>query len=115
MAMPRRAAVVGVSVTASPAKTIDPPSGRVVPDATFISVDLPAPFSPRMACTSPARIAIDTSDRAGAPPHHLHTGRAPARIAIDTSDRAGTPAYTFEMCARLITARGRGATSTTCG
>src|SRR3954451_5094077 len=33
----------------------------------FISVDLPAPFSPRMACTSPARTSTDTSVSAATP------------------------------------------------
>ena len=46
---------------------IEPASGRTAPEATFISVDLPAPFSPRIAWTSPARIATETSDSAGTP------------------------------------------------
>ena len=38
-----------------------PESGRSVPEATFIRVDLPAPFSPRSACISPARTSNETS------------------------------------------------------
>ena len=46
---------------------IVPPSGAVVPDATPISVDLPAPFSPRSACTSPGRMSSETSVSAATP------------------------------------------------
>jgi hypothetical protein len=38
-----------------------PESGWSVPEATFIRVDLPAPFSPRSACISPARTSNETS------------------------------------------------------
>ena len=41
--------------------TIVPPSGAVAPEATFISVDLPAPFSPSRACTSPGSTSKETS------------------------------------------------------
>ena len=44
-----------------------PESGCVVPVATFMRVDLPAPFSPRMACTSPGRMCTDTSVSAATP------------------------------------------------
>ena len=42
-------------------ETIVPLSGGVAPDATFISVDLPAPFSPSRACTSPGSTSNETS------------------------------------------------------
>jgi hypothetical protein len=48
--------------------TIDPASGRIVPVATFISVDLPAPFSPSSAWTSPGRTSRETSVSAATPP-----------------------------------------------
>ena len=41
-----------------------PRSGASRPQNKFMSVDLPAPFSPMMAWTSPARIPILTSDSA---------------------------------------------------
>ena len=40
---------------------IVPASGVVVPEATFINVDLPAPFSPSSACTSPGSTSNETS------------------------------------------------------
>ena len=45
----------------APSKTIVPLSGAVAPEATFISVDLPAPFSPSRACTSPGSTSNETS------------------------------------------------------
>ena len=47
--------------TGVPLKMIVPPSGDVVPEATFIRVDLPAPFSPSRACTSPGSTSNETS------------------------------------------------------
>ncbi len=38
-----------------------PVSGRTSPEAIPIRVDLPAPFSPRSACTSPAKAVNETS------------------------------------------------------
>ena len=40
--------------TVSPPTSIVPPSGWCAPVMTLMSVDLPAPFSPSNACTSPA-------------------------------------------------------------
>ena len=40
---------------------IVPSSGVVAPEATFINVDLPAPFSPSRACTSPGSTSNETS------------------------------------------------------
>ena len=65
MAMPSWAAVAGVRrSTSAPSTSIVPLSGATVPEATFISVDLPAPFSPRRAWTSPAATSSVTSVRA---------------------------------------------------
>src|SRR5689334_20776688 len=41
----------------------------------FISVDLPAPFSPRSACTSPRRTSNDTSSLATTPGNSLRMPR----------------------------------------
>src|SRR6185437_12809235 len=69
IAMPRAAASRGVSeATVCPATVIVPVSGTSVPDAMLISVDLPAPFSPRIACTSPDSTLTDTSVSAATPP-----------------------------------------------
>ena len=54
-----------------PWNTIAPASGRIVPVATFMSVDLPAPFSPSRACTSPGSTSSETSVRAATPPKLL--------------------------------------------
>src|SRR6478735_10802044 len=59
--MPSSWASAGVRFsTVSPSKTIDPSSGAIVPEATYINVDLPAPFSPSRAWTSPERTSNET-------------------------------------------------------
>ena len=55
------------SSSVRPSKTIAPPSGAVAPEATFISVDFPAPFSPSSACTSPGSTSNETSVSAATP------------------------------------------------
>src|SRR6185369_14213352 len=50
-----------------PPSVMRPASGRSRPAMIFISVDLPAPFSPMSACTVPARTCIDTSSSATTP------------------------------------------------
>jgi hypothetical protein len=53
-AMPASRASVGLwKSTASPSTSIRPPSRRTTPPSSFTSVDLPAPFSPTSARTSP--------------------------------------------------------------
>src|SRR5581483_11279567 len=62
----------------------------------FISVDLPAPFSPRRACTSPARTSKSTRSFATTPgkrlviPRTSRTG-ASAAIARDSTGVGGGP------------------------
>ena len=56
MPMPRAAAACGSAMRrGTPSSTTRPSSGWTRPIRTFISVDLPAPFSPSTPCTSPAR------------------------------------------------------------
>ena len=56
-AMPAACAAAGVAkVTSLPSIVMRPASGATTPAITLISVDLPAPFSPRIACTRPAEI-----------------------------------------------------------
>jgi hypothetical protein len=44
-----------------------PEVGAVTPPSTFISVDLPAPFSPTSPTTSPGPMASDTPSSAFTP------------------------------------------------
>ena len=54
MEMPRsRASVEEEKATGSPSRMISPEVGRMTPERTFISVDLPAPFSPKSVVTWP--------------------------------------------------------------
>src|SRR5580704_1240025 len=50
---------------------ISPLSGWTAPVMTLMSVDLPAPFSPTIACTSPARSSNETSSSARTPGYDL--------------------------------------------
>ena len=57
--MPARFAAAGESkATSAPSSMTRPASGRTTPDRTLINVDLPAPFSPKMAWMRPV-----TTDR----------------------------------------------------
>src|SRR5882672_6339100 len=58
-----------------------PPSGWCTPKIRLHSVDLPAPFSPRMQWISPGRMSSDTSDSAV---------KLPNRFVIADSDRSGS-------------------------
>ena len=62
-----------------------PASGRTSPDAIPISVDLPAPFSPSSAWTSPAKAVNETSLTATTPPKRFQTlvKRNPIGVASD--------------------------------
>ena len=60
--MPRRSASTGpFSSTGAPSSFRTPRVGGRWPLTIFISVDLPAPFSPMIAWTSPARTSSETS------------------------------------------------------
>ena len=69
---PCEAAGDGCSMT-SPPISIVPSSGRIEPAATAMSVDLPAPFSPTSACTSPSITSKVTPLRATTPGNALTT------------------------------------------
>src|SRR3954447_22171564 len=74
--MPASCAARGLeNDTASPSKRTSPSSGRRTPVSTLISVDLPAPFSPTSACTSPGSSANETSSSATTPEKRLVTSR----------------------------------------
>ena len=68
MPIPCRIAAAGdVIATGSPCSRISPSSGLYRPYSTRISVLLPAPFSPRSVCTSPARTSKSTRSLASTP------------------------------------------------
>src|SRR5581483_6430210 len=66
----------------------------------FMSVDLPAPFSPRSACTSPPRRSKSMASLARTPGNDLVTLRSSSTVAVgtalsmsdDCSGRASRPA-----------------------
>ena len=62
--------------TFSPLIKISPESGLYAPAMILNSVDLPAPLSPTMACTSPFANAKFAELRAATPPKCLLTSRA---------------------------------------
>ena len=61
--------------TERPSISTVPLSGRTSPPMMLISVDFPAPFSPRSAWISPASSEKSTSFRAWTPPNRLVTPR----------------------------------------
>jgi hypothetical protein len=66
--MPRAAAAAGFrSAMRSPSISIVPAFGATVPPRMFISVDLPAPFSPIRPTISPPSTDRDTSRSATTP------------------------------------------------
>src|ERR1700722_2989429 len=72
MATPwRRAACGPDGANGRPSSSIWPPSGCSAPLSTFISVDLPAPFSPTRAWTSPGRTSRATERKATVEPKRL--------------------------------------------
>src|SRR5919199_1438275 len=77
MPMPRAIALRGESkCTTWPSSRIWPSSGEVNPYSTFMSVVLPAPFSPNSASTSPGNNSRLTWSLATSPPKRLTTPRA---------------------------------------
>jgi len=61
--------MLGLSIwIGAPSRKISPPSGRTAPARAFISVDLPAPFSPTTARMVPGSTARFMSAMATTPP-----------------------------------------------
>ncbi len=80
--MPSSRASVGVRAsTLRPSTSISPDVRLTTPAITLVRVDLPAPFSPTMACTSPGSSSKSTSSIAGTPAYFLVALRS-ARIAV---------------------------------
>ena len=65
-----------------PPRRISPRSAGNTPARIFISVDLPAPFSPTMPSTSPPSSEMLTSDRARTPGKPLEMSRISSRRVI---------------------------------
>ena len=88
--MPAARAAFGLWKMASrPSISTVPASGRYTPARIFISVDLPAPFSPVIACTEPRRPVRETSSSARVEPKSLRDGsnrhkrRRPAVVRVE--------------------------------
>ena len=62
--------------TGLPSMVICPESGGSSPYSTFMSVLLPAPFSPTTACTSPAYRSIETPSLASTVPQRREMSRS---------------------------------------
>ena len=72
LTIPAALAAAGSGKLASrPASNIRPVSGATTPAIILIRVDLPAPFSPRMACTRPAWTSRSAFSSARTPPYRL--------------------------------------------
>jgi hypothetical protein len=97
--MPIARACCGVRwrISSPPNRNV-PSSGGKVPEMTLIRVDLPAPFSPKRTCNSPARTSKSTRSRAWTPVNRfempLNSSRGSVRfrsvlvsISFSVSDR----------------------------
>src|SRR6185503_12347761 len=87
MPMPTLRASAGEAKrTATPSTRTSPPSGSTAPARIFMSVDLPAPFSPTTAWTMPGAMARSTPPRAWITPYALRrstTSTAGGGVGID--------------------------------
>jgi hypothetical protein len=112
--MPSRCAASGVAGTMGrPCSSICPASGRCTPVRHFTSVDLPAPFCPISACTSPACMRRLAPRSAATPakrlsmPRRSSTGAAAAVVttcALSTCG-SGTPAMSAVKMPSLVLMR----------
>src|SRR4051812_14002561 len=86
MPMPAAIASLGLrKCTSRPSTRMCPSSGRCIPYSVFISVDLPAPFSPTMACTSPRATRSSMSLFATTPGKRLVIPRSSTASGVDSS------------------------------
>src|SRR3954447_12824609 len=67
------AEVVLPEASGCPSISMVPRSAASAPEMILMRVDLPAPFSPTMACTSPATSSKSTPRRACTPPYRFST------------------------------------------
>src|SRR5512132_3474093 len=95
MAMPAFTAWPGLAnFTGAPSITMSPASGAWTPAITLIKVDLPAPFSPTRACTSPGRNSKSTSLSARTPGKLLDAASSWRGLAAPDGAAAGPPGGT---------------------
>src|SRR5918911_2113970 len=88
--IPRASAAAGVgNVTGSPRTRTVPASGCTSPNATRMSVVLPAPFSPSSAWTAPARGAIEASASASTRPKRFATCSSESAAGSVNGSQAG--------------------------
>jgi hypothetical protein len=95
MPMPARRASTGCAkLTGTPSIRMRPASGRRIPARIFISVDLPAPFSPQIACTSPPWQSKLTSSSARTPGNPFDMPLMPsAAVLVNFAPRSRAPVY----------------------
>ena len=85
--MPIASALVGSErTTAFPSNTISPSVGCRFPEIMFMSVVLPAPFSPTIACTRPGWISSEMSLLATLAPNDFVTWRSSRRALSMRAD-----------------------------
>src|SRR5438093_7526066 len=82
--------------TGRPSIEISPESPRYAPLRIFISVDLPAPFSPTSTCTSPRRRSKSTRSSATTPGNRLHTAR------MSRSEGPGSSTFAGDIILQVI-------------
>ena len=100
MPMPSACAPRGLPMsTGRPSMSISPASHRWMPASTFISVDLPAPFSPISACTSPARSSNPTWSSAWTPAKLLHKPRMETSVSMSGEPVGSRCAVPCSTCA----------------
>src|SRR5712664_1353647 len=80
----------GSAVMSSPPKRIRPASGRRLPASWAISVVLPAPFGPIIACVSPSRTSRSMPSLARSAPKFLER---PLTSSIGLVEDAGEAAF----------------------
>src|SRR5262245_10172483 len=89
-AMPSARASAGVICgTSRPATVSRPASGRSAPVMILISVDLPAPFSPTIACTSRACSSNETWRSALTPSNDFVMDDAERSAGVNRQDDSG--------------------------
>src|SRR6476469_6592862 len=94
MSMPAAMAAVGVlNTTGRPSSRMVASSGCFMPYSVFIRVDVPAPFSPTTACTSPRPTVRLTSELATTPGN---------RLVIPRSSITGAPAGASASSGRSV-------------
>src|SRR4051794_34545449 len=102
------ASALEVKCCVTPSSTISPSSGRYSPYRQFISVDLPAPFSPSSACTSPARTSRSMRSFAVKSPKRFAMPRSSSTVVPGLRGvTAGTSLNAFESPRRSLRDLGR--------